>query len=291
MEIQYIMRMNNGGRMAFSGFQLTPTVKYLLIANVAIFFLQQIIPNVLEQWGAFNTPLAVNQLQIWRFVTYMFLHGGVSHILFNMLGLWMFGTQIEALWGQRTFTLYYFVCGIGGSVLYGLFALVGIGGGPMLGASGAIMGLLLAYGMTYPDNLIYIMGILPIKAKYMVILYGMMDLLSIPKNDGVANLAHLGGLLAGFIFIQITIPGLSGQMFKGNSLGSWWRRTQTKRRMKVVRPEKTTSSEPKNTGFHSGTSTNPDQQRIDKILDKISREGLQSLSDEEQDLLRRAGRK
>ncbi len=285
------MRMNNGGRMAFSGFQLTPTVKYLLIANVAIFFLQQIIPNVLEQWGAFNTPLAVNQLQIWRFVTYMFLHGGVSHVLFNMLGLWMFGTQIEALWGQRTFTLYYFVCGIGGAILYGLFGLLGIGGGWMLGASGAIMGLLLAYGMTYPDNLIFIMGILPIKAKYMVILYGMMDLLSIPKNDGVANLAHLGGLLAGFIFIQITIPGLSGQMFKGNSLGSWWRRTQTKRRMKVVRPKKTTSSEPKSSGFHSGTSTNPDQQRIDKILDKISREGLQSLSDEEQDLLRRAGRK
>lgn len=285
------MRMNNGGRMAFSGFQLTPVVKYLLIANVAVFFLQQVLPNVLEQWGAYNTRLAVNQFQVWRFVTYMFLHGGVSHILFNMLGVWMFGTQIEALWGQRTFLLYYLVCGVGGSVLYGIFALVGIGGGWMLGASGALMGLLLAYGMTYPNNKIFLMGILPIKAKYMVVLYGMMDLLSIPKGDGVAHLAHLGGLLAGFIFIQITIPGLSGQMFKGSSLSSYWKGFQAKRRMKVVRPEQKPNADSSSTQSRNTSPGNADQKRIDTILDKISREGLQSLSDEEQELLRRAGRK
>ena len=285
------MRMNNGGRMAFSGFQLTPVVKYLLIANVAIFFLQQVLPNVLEQWGAYNTRLAVNQFQVWRFGTYMFLHGGVSHILFNMLGVWMFGTQIEALWGQRTFLIYYLVCGLGGSLLYGIFALIGIGGGWMLGASGALMGLLLAYGMTYPDNKIFLMGILPIKAKYMVVLYGMMDLLSIPKGDGVAHLAHLGGLLAGFIFIQATIPGLSGQMFKGNAISSYWKRSQAKRRMKVVRPEKPASGNSQHTDSHSAPTGSADQKRIDSILDKISREGLQSLSDEEQELLRRAGRK
>ncbi len=285
------MRMNNGGRMAFSGFQLTPVVKYLLIANVAVFFLQQVLPNTLEQWGAYNTQKAVNQLQVWRFVTYMFLHGGVSHILFNMLGVWMFGTQIEALWGQRTFLLYYLVCGVGGSLLYGIFALIGIGGGWMLGASGALMGLLLAYGMTYPDNKIFLMGILPIKAKYMVVLYGMMDLLSIPKGDGVAHLAHLGGLLAGFIFIQITIPGLSGQMFKGNALSSYWKRSQAKRRMKVVRPEKTSNEQSHQSEPRTSSPGSTDQKRIDSILDKISREGLQSLSDEEQELLRRAGRK
>jgi len=285
------MRMNNGGRMAFSGFQLTPVVKYLLIANVAIFFLQQVLPNILEQWGAYNTRLAVNQFQVWRFFTYMFLHGGVSHILFNMLGVWMFGTQIEALWGQRTFLIYYIVCGVGGSLLYGIFALLGIGGGWMLGASGALMGLLLAYGMTYPNNRIFLMGILPIKAKYMVVLYGMMDLLSIPKGDGVAHLAHLGGLLAGFIFIQITIPGLSGQMFKGSSLSSRWKNFQAKRRMKVVRTEEPAADEPGKTKFRTTSDEAPDQKRIDVILDKISREGLQSLSDEEQELLRRAGRK
>lgn len=285
------MRMNNGGRMAFAGFQLTPVVKYLLIANVAIFFLQQVLPGFLEKWGLFETNHAVFQFQIWRFVTYMFLHGGVSHILFNMLGLWIFGTQIEALWGQRVFLLYYFVCGLGGSILYAIFALFGIGGGAMIGASGAIMGLLLAYGMTYPNNKIFIMGIIPIKAKYMVVLYGMMDLLSIPKGDGVAHLAHLGGLIAGFIFIQITIPGLSGQMFKGSSLSSYWKRTQAKRRMKVVRPQKPSSAKNEKTSSRSTMNAGTDQKQIDSILDKISREGLQSLSDEEQELLRRAGRK
>lgn len=285
------MRMNNGGRMAFAGFQMTPVVKILLITNVVIFFLQQIIPGVLEQWGAYNTRLAVNQFQVWRFLTYMFLHSGFTHVAFNMLGLWIFGTQIEALWGQRTFLLYYLVCGLGGGLLYGIFALMGFGGGWMLGASAAIMGLLLAYGMTYPNNKIYLMGILPIKAKYLVVLYGLMDLLSIPKGDGVAHLAHLGGLLAGFIFVQITIPGLSGQMFKGSSLSSYWKSFQAKRRMKIVRPEKPSEQQSKRPDFQSNTNASTDQKRIDIILDKISREGLQSLSDEEQELLRRAGRK
>ncbi len=284
------MRFNNGGRMAFSGFQLTPMVKMLLIANVAIFFLQQMLPNILEQWGAFNTSLAVNQFQVWRFVTYMFLHGGFSHILWNMLGVWMFGTQIEALWGSRTFIIYYFVCGLGGAFLYAIFALLGIGGGWMLGASGALMGLLLAYGMSFPNNLIFIMGIIPLKAKYLVVLYGLMDLLSIPKGDGIAHLAHLGGLLAGFVFIQITIPGLSGQMFKGSIFTSLFKGARAKRRTKIVRPDFKSGKKTADPGFHNH-GDDPDQKRIDLILDKISREGLQSLTDEEQELLRKAGRK
>jgi rhomboid family protein len=285
------MRMNNGGRMAFTGFQLTPVVKGLLIANVAVFVLQQLLPNVLEQWGAFNSRLAINQFQVWRFVTYMFLHGSMSHILFNMLGVWIFGTQIEALWGQRTFLFFYFICGLGGSFLYGIFGFLGFGGGWMLGASGAVMGLLLAYGMSFPNNLVFLMGFIPIKAKYLVVLYGLMDLLSIPNNDGVANLAHLGGLLAGFIFIQITIPGLSGQMFKDSLLSSKWKAARARQRMKIVRPEKPSAKKTESKGFRPGPTAGVDQKQIDSILDKISRDGLQSLTDEEQDLLRRAGRK
>ncbi len=284
------MRLNNGRRMAFSGFQLTPMIKIILIANVGIFFLQQMLPNILEQWGAFNVRLAVNQFQVWRFVTYMFLHGGFSHIMWNMLGVWIFGTQIEALWGQRTFLIYYFVCGIGGSILYGIFALAGVGGGWMLGASGALMGLLLAYGMSFPNNVVFLMGFIPIKAKYLVVLYGLMDLLSIPKGDGIAHLAHLGGLLAGFIFIQATIPGLSGQMFRGSAISSMWKGARAKRRMKVVRPDFKPRNNTADPGFHNH-GEDKDQKRIDLILDKISRDGLQSLTDEEQELLRKAGRK
>lgn len=293
------MRMNQGARMAFGGFQLTPVVKMLLIANVAIFVLQTLIPNVLDYWGAFNTHLAFKNFQIWRMVTYMFLHGSVSHLFFNMFALWMFGTAIEALWGPRTFLIYYLVCGLGGALLYGLFALMGFGGGWMLGASGAVMGLLLAYGMTYPNNLVFLFGIVPIKAKYLVILVGLMDLLSVPKNDNVAHLAHLGGLLAGFIFIQTTIPSLRRKIF-GGSLSATWKRAQAKQRMRVVRPEQSSDSHSGNHhGGHGGFgrhrrprgSGDTDQAQIDQILDKISRDGLQSLTDEEQELLRRAGRK
>lgn len=276
--------------MAFGGFQMTPMVKMILIANVAIFFLQQLIPNVLEQWGAFNTNLAVNQFQIWRFVTYMFLHGGFGHIMANMLGVWIFGTQIEALWGERTFLIYYFVCGLGGAVLYAAFGLAGMGGSWMLGASGALMGLLLAYGMSFPNNVVLLMMFIPIKAKYLVVLYGLYDLLSIPKGDGVAHLAHLGGLLAGFIFIQTTIPGLSGQMFKGSALSSLWKGARSKKRMKIVRPDFKAQEKKADPGFHN-KGDNSNQEEIDIILDKISRDGLQSLTDEEQELLRRAGRK
>ena len=285
------MRLNNGGRMAFAGFKLTPMVKILLIANVAIFLLQQLIPNVLVQWGGFNTHWAVNKFQVWRFVTYMFLHGGFGHIMWNMLGVWLFGTQIEAIWGQRTFLIYYFVCGLGGSALYGLFGVMGIGGGWMIGASGALMGLLLAYGMSFPNNMVFVMGIIPVKAKYLVVIYGLMDLLSVPKGDGIAHLAHLGGLLAGFIFIQITIPGLSGQMFKGSVVSSMWKGFLAKRRMKVVKPERKPESNTADPGFYSPPGKSDDQKQIDIILDKISRDGLQSLTDEEQELLRRAGRK
>lgn len=301
------MRMNQGGRIAFGGFQLTPIVKILLIANVAIYVLQVLIPNVLEQWAAFNTTLAFQQFQIWRLGTYMFLHGGVGHLFFNMLALWIFGTAMEALWGQRTFLIYYLVCGLGGALLYGLFALFGIGGGWMLGASGAIMGLLLAYGMTYPDNLLFLFGFIPIKAKYLVVLMGLMDLLSIPRSTGVAHLAHLGGLLTGFIFIQLTIPSLSKRMF-GGTLSGMWKRNRARRRMRVVPPQESSGgarqeprSEQRASGGNGGNGRftrssaggggDTDQTRIDEILDKISREGLQSLTDEEQELLRRAGRK
>ncbi len=292
--------------MAFSGFQLTPTVKFLLITNVVIFFLQQFLrtgqnQDLLLQWGAYNTQLAVNHFQVWRFVTYMFLHGGFQHIMWNMLGVWMFGTQIEALWGQRTFIIFYFVCGLGGAVLYGLFQLIGMGNpyGMMLGASGALMGLLLAYGMSFPNNVIYIMGIIPLKAKYLVVIYGLMDLFSASSSDGVAHLAHLGGLLAGFIFIQITIPGLSGQMFKGSALSSAWKKAQAKRKIKIVRPDFGSSKKPDSNSTQSNkhqssqneSGSSKNQNEIDRILDKISRNGLQSLTDDEQEMLRRAGRK
>jgi membrane associated rhomboid family serine protease len=283
---------------------MTPGVKALLIANVAVFIIQ----TVMRDYGGrevgsitgllgFIPGRAVFGLEIWRFVTYMFLHGGISHILFNMLGLWMFGAQIESHWGRGPFLLYYLVCGLGGAVTYGLFNLFGIDAFvPMVGASGAVYGLLLAYGMMFPEAIILIGLILPMKAKYAVILFGLIALLSTFSGGGggVAHLAHLGGMGAGFVFLRLTIPSLRA----GTGLGNPWRKLRGKRRLRVVRPEARTgtgraqSPRPTDTSRPAGSPPpNADRAQVDAILDKISREGLQSLTTQEQEVLRRAGRR
>ncbi|MGD9548970.1 MAG: rhomboid family intramembrane serine protease [Candidatus Krumholzibacteriia bacterium] len=281
------------------GSTMTPVVKNLILANVVVFMLQTVTGGgltgrlgLLDQWFTFVPRLAIFDLQIWRFVTYMFLHGGLFHILFNMFALWMFGSQIERLWGSRTFLIYYFVCGVGGAVTYGIFNLAGMEAYiPMLGASGAVYGILLAYGLTYPDSVILIFMVVPMKAKYAVILFGFIELMSTMGShgsSGVAHLAHLGGMVAGFIFLRWTVPALTRSGAIGG-LGEALRRAKARRRMRMVRPDRDPGSRAPDQG--SRTHGNDNQEQIDRILDKISREGLQSLTHEEQEILRRAGRK
>ncbi|MCB1183089.1 rhomboid family intramembrane serine protease [bacterium] len=301
-----------GGRMGFGGgMGITPAVKLLLIANAAVFVAQTLLgggltgrPGPLTQWLAFIPQSAIFGLEVWRFFTYMFLHGGLFHIGFNMFALWMFGTQIEARWGQRTFLVYYIVCGLGGAVTYGLFNLAGMDAFiPMVGASGAIYGILLAYGLTFPDAVILVGLLFPMKAKYAVLLFGLIELMSTASGSsgGVAHLAHLGGMLTGFIFLRLTVPSMAaGSRRSGGGggfadIGGAWRRWQTRRRMRVVRPDERSGGAPgngrsgaDNGGFHTHGGQRAE---IDAILDKISREGLQSLTEEEQEILRRAGRK
>ena len=149
----------------------------------------------------------------YQFITYMFLHGGFTHILFNMLALYMFGTSIENAWGAKRFLTYYLVCGIGAALVHFAIFYFQIGGNSeyynfiptIIGASGAVFGLLLAYGMMYPNQVIYVQFIIPMKAKYFVALYGAIELFSGINNsagDNVAHFAHLGGMLFGFILIK-----------------------------------------------------------------------------------------
>jgi membrane associated rhomboid family serine protease len=283
---------------------MTPGVKALLIANVAVFIVQTIIrdyggPEVgtLTSVLGFIPGRAILGLEVWRFFTYMFLHGGIGHILFNMLGVWMFGSQIEARWGRGPFLLYYLVCGLGGALTYGLFNLFGLDAFvPMVGASGAVYGILLAYGMMFPEAIILIGLILPMKAKYAVILFGLIELLSTFSGGGggVAHLAHLGGMGAGFVFLRLTIPALRA----GTGLRNPWTRWRGKRRLRVVRPETRAETSrpqgPRPADPNRTTGSPPptaDRVQVDAILDKISRDGLQSLTAQEQEILRRAGRR
>jgi len=170
-------------------------------------------------------PVLVFKGWIWQFVTYMFLHGSFFHILFNMLALWMFGSELEYLWGTRRFVKYYFFTGVGAAITSTLVTPHSTI--PTIGASGAIYGLLLAYGVTFPNRPILLYFLFPIRAKYFVILFGVVELLASfsQPHSGIAHFAHLGGLLFGWIYLK----GFPGQRALRR-----WRRERQRRKFTVV---------------------------------------------------------
>ena len=292
---------------------MSPAVTLLVVANLAVFAAQFFLDTArgyafgpLMYWLSFIPDFAFGG-QVWRFVTYMFLHGGFWHIALNMFVLWMFGPRIEEVWGRRTFLIYYFVCGIGGALTYGLFSLFGLQAHtPMVGASGAIFGILLAFGVTYPNALIMIFFVIPMRAKYAVLVFGLIELMSVPRSDSqTAHLAHLGGMLFGYLFLLWSTGGRLGRIPRVPRWGAARRARnpydrspqapaglrdrlrawRTRMRIRVVDGRRGAAR-----GGNGGLSRN-DRERVDRILEKISREGLQSLTEEEQDVLRRASRK
>lgn len=196
---------------SMGGGPVPPAVKWLLIANTAI-FLVSFFAEMLG-FGAVFALLGLSPLMvlksgtIWQFVTYMFIHSptGIGHILFNMLALWMFGSDLERDWGTRFFWKYYLVCGVGAGLMdlvirltFGLPLNVLI-----IGASGAIFGLLLAFGMLYPNRTILFMLLFPIQAKYFVmIIGGIAFLMSFQSGDNVSHITHLSGMLFGFLYLS-----------------------------------------------------------------------------------------
>ncbi len=194
-----------------------PVLKNLLILNALVFF-AQMVPTTdafLIRWAALwppGTPEAVRtafgggiqpgEFWPWQLVTYGFLHGSFGHILFNMFALWMFGIQIENTWGSRRFAVYYFVCVIGAGIVQA-FVMWGQPV-PTLGASGGVFGVLLAFGMMFPNQRIYIYFLFPVKAKWLVLGLAVLELYWGVSGGqaGVANFAHLGGAAVGFAMIQ-----------------------------------------------------------------------------------------
>jgi len=186
------------------GFSVLPrTVKHLLIINVIVFLAEL----ALERQGYYNitnllalNPVGSGRFHVWQLVTYMFMHGGWDHLFFNMFALWMFGSVLENWWGWRRFLFYYMVCGIGA----GLINLLVPGWGITVGASGAIYGLLLAFGMMFPNEYIYLYLLMPIKAKWFVIGYAAIELIEGFFSTGnVAHFAHLGGMLFGLLLMLL----------------------------------------------------------------------------------------
>ena len=224
-------------RSSFFG-SFPPGVKWLLIVNTVVFLITTLFAR---QFGddfrllALAPVAVVQHFAIWQLVTYLFLHGGITHLLFNMLALWMFGTPLESDWGTRQFLKYYFICGIGAGVCdVALNALTGNWGTSTIGASGAIYGLLLAFGVCYPDQTVLMGFLFPIKAKYMVMIYAAIELyLSTAVNTGVSNIAHLGGMVVGFLYLKSRLPRLKLRLPDWQGAYRQWKLQRAKKKFQV----------------------------------------------------------
>ena len=297
----------------------------LLIVNVLAYLATIILANQnisLESWGGLHFFLA-SDFHVWQFITYQFLHGSFTHLFFNMFALWMFGCVIENVWGAKKFLFYYIICGIGAGlcqemVQYAQYASEGLaayeyvnieGLGRMtmgaylnqwctIGASGAVYAILLAFGMTFPNERIFIFTLpVPIKAKWFVCIYAAIELFSAysSSGDGVAHVAHLGGMLFGFLLILYwrKHPGNQFDLNSGRQFFERWTRKSGN--------TTSTSYTGQSTWNANRTATREDdmdynarkrqrQEEVDQILDKIRKSGYDSLTKEEKQRLFEASR-
>jgi len=246
---------------------MTPAVKWLLIINVAVFFLSLIGPvgAYLWAWGAVDPTSWRTTLQPWRLITYQFLHSRVDffHIIFNMLGLYFFGPLLERFWGSRKFTIFYLVCGASGGILYPLLSHLGLLGlGPLVGASGAIMGLIAACAILFPRLTVFFF-IFPMPIRVLAGLLAAVSVLTVALRGGNAGgeAAHLAGLAVGAAFVLLQ-PRYDRLVMRMRS-GSWEKRIEEGRRLQI---------------------------EVDRILAKVHRSGLHSLTRREKAMLKRATR-
>ena len=291
------------------GFSILPlVVKNLLIIN-GIFFLATITLDTVwhvdlaEYFGLHY--IGASDFRPYQFVTYMFMHGSFAHLFFNMFALWMFGNAIENTWGSKRFLIYYMVCGIGAGLVQELVqyiqyadAFVGydrvrISANQVVsvadylnmlttvGASGAVYGILLAFGMTWPNSRIYIYFAIPIKAKWFVIIYGLLELFSGFRGvDNVAHFAHLGGMIFGLILI----------LYWRKDEFKWTSNFRIRRNKKHDSDDFQSYSRPKTDAQYNKERAD-DQKKTDEILEKISKNGYESLTKEEKDFLFKQSKK
>ena len=280
--------------------RMTRVVQALIFINVAIAFLGATIvqDSVLQSLFAFRQgPLADSW---WSAFTYMFLHAGLLHLAFNMYTLWIFGPRLEHLWGSRSFALFYVWCGIGGAVAHAIFG----GLAPMVGASGALFGVMLAYAMHWPRDEIYFFGVLPMRVATMVALFiGFNLLMGITAGGGVAYFAHLGGAAFGFLYLKkpqhVSIEQLRQRVSPAPDVSDDMtpraapRPSRTKQRDEVdeiVAQSKAAVAKRPARVETKRTPKDPRVEELDRVLDKISRTGLASLSSAEKKVLEEMSR-
>ncbi len=295
----------------FGGFSMFPPVlKKIIITTVIVFFIQMIFDNlsfggmpgwyILNRYFALNPIIGIDQagqpynFQIWQLFTFQFMHGGFSHIFFNMLMLWMFGMEIENIMGSDKFLVFYLLSGVGGGLLQAVVSPLLFGGGaPTIGASAGVFGVMLAFAMFFPDRLIYLYFLIPVKAKYLIGFLVLIEFFSVGNQSMVAHLAHVGGVLTAVTFILLDRK----HMINVNGWTKYVKNLFSKGKKNPYSSFRKTSS-----GFSKPSGSNvqeaqffdisdnnlnkkPTQEEIDRILDKISQSGYQNLTAKEKKVL------
>ncbi len=221
---------------------MTPAVKNLIIANVVVYVLQVLIQNFTAWFTLVPSLVLPWNFEIWRVATYMFLHDryGLSHILLNMFGLFIFGCAIERTWDSRSFYRYYFLCGLGGAAFAFLSYLFWSSNIPILGASGAVYGVMIAFGYLFPRQQVLLFFVFPMEARFFVAMFGILAFASsINGQQGVAHSVHLGGLVTGYLLLRwVGVAGRGRRRSLGGlraELGGSWRDAYRRWRMKRLR--------------------------------------------------------
>ncbi len=243
---------------------VTPVVRWLLIANIVIFipgFLIQTLSRFLYEWFSVLPISSFHMIQLWRPITYQFLHGGIFHVFFNMLVLFFFGPMLEQMWGSRRFAFFYLACGAAGGILYIILVLFRIlEPGVMVGASGAIYGMLAAGAILFPNLRVFVMGIFPIPLSVLAILLVVFSVLNFlgGQNAG-GEAAHLAGMAVGAAYV-VWRPWMDKIRFK-SAKTQWEKNLEKERQFRVD---------------------------VDRILDKVHANGIQSLTWREKRILKKA---
>ena len=285
---------------------MPPVTKNLIIINVLFFLAQFAFAGHgvnLDYLLGLHFFLA-SDFHFYQLVTYMFMHGGITHILFNMFAVWMFGRVMESYWGSRRFLIYYFVCGIGAGLMqegvqYVSYLTLDLDGfdpeavsralnrWTTIGASGAVYGILLAFGMSFPNERLFIFPLpVPIKAKFFVIGYAAIELWLALNNSGdnVAHFAHLGGMIFGLLLILYWRNNRGGGYYGRDSFGQKmkeWFFNQRDRFSSYRRPKMKVSMGDRKDDYEYNARKRTEEEEIDRILEKVRKHGYSALTDDE----------
>jgi membrane associated rhomboid family serine protease len=282
----------------------TPAVRWLIAANVGVYFLQLTLLGTNNVAGWLGLSSAAFPERWWGVVTYMFVHAGLMHVGINMLMLWMFGPRVERSFGTRSFSYFYFWCGLGGAVFHLLF----VQDGMVIGASGAVVGVILAYALRWPDDELYIFGLIPMRARWLAVWMiawnvgmALADVTHVANNGGTAWMTHVGGLVFAWLYLHVP-TGASLERIRRHvaTIPDETEirpipRSQRTRRQDVGAPADEavlkSNASVKERVTNVGTTTRRRVEELNLLLDKISRAGLESLTPAERKSLEELSRR